>query len=269
MNDLQIFNYEGNIVRTMEINGEPWFVGKDVADILGYANSNDAIGIHVDDEDKRVILKSEIAILEIPNRGLTVINESGLYSLILSSHLPGAKQFKRWVTGEVLTSIRKRGIYATPVTIDSILNDPDLGIRLLTELKEEREKRAALETTVAVQNQQIAEMNPKATYYDTVLQCKDLVTITRIAKDFRLSGQALNKILARKKVQFKQGDMWVLYQKYAQKGYTQSKTYTYGSENEHAAMHTLWTQAGRLFIYDLLKSEGILPTVELDFAEAG
>ncbi len=265
MNDLQIFNYEGNVVRTMEIHGEPWFVGKDVAEVLGYSNSRKAIADHVDDEDKGVTKRDTLGGMQ----ELVVINESGLYALILSSHLPGVKQFKRWVTSEVLPSIRKRGIYATPVTIDSILNDPDLGIRLLTELKEEREKRAVLETTVAVQNQQIAEMNPKATYYDTVLQCKDLVTITRIAKDFRLSGQALNKILARKKVQFKQGDMWVLYQKYAQKGYTQSKTYTYGSENEHAAMHTLWTQAGRLFIYDLLKSEGILPTVELDFAEAG
>ena len=164
----------------------------------------------------------------------------------------------------MLPSIRKHGIYATPITIDRILNDPDLGIRLFTELKMEREKRAALETTVAVQTQQIAEMNPKATYYDTVLQCKDLVTITRIAKDFRLSAQALNKILCEKKVQYKQGDMWVLYQRYAEKGYTQSKTYTYGAENEHARMHTLWTQAGRLFIYDLLKADGILPTVEME-----
>ena len=264
MNDLQVFNYEGASVRVIDRDGEPWFVGKDVAEVLGYANTKDALSVHVDEEDKRVIQRSEITTFEIPNRGMTVINESGLYSLILSSHLPSARQFKRWVTAEVLPSIRKRGIYATPITIDRILNDPDLGIRLFTELKMEREKRAALETTVAVQTQQIAEMNPKATYYDTVLQCKDLVTITRIAKDFRLSAQALNKILCEKKVQYKQGDMWVLYQRYAEKGYTQSKTYTYGTENEHARMHTLWTQAGRLFIYDLLKADGILPTVEME-----
>lgn len=260
MNDLQVFNYEGASVRVIDRDGEPWFVGKDVAEILGYSNPSKALIDHVDEEDK---LNND-SLSSLGQRGGWVINESGLYSLILSSHLPGARQFKRWVTSEVLPSIRKHGIYATPITIDRILNDPDLGIRLFTQLKEEREKRAALETTVAVQTQQIAEMNPKATYYDTVLQCKDLVTITRIAKDFRLSAQALNRILAEKKVQFKQGDMWVLYQKYAEKGYTQSKTYTYCTENEHAKMHTLWTQAGRLFIYDLLKADGILPTVEME-----
>ena len=260
MNDLQVFNYEGASVRVIDRDGDPWFVGKDVAEVLGYSNPSKALIDHVDEEDK---LNNE-SLSSLGQRGGWLINESGLYSLILSSHLPGARQFKRWVTSEVLPSIRKHGIYATPITIDRILNDPDLGIRLFTELKMEREKRAALETTVAVQTQQIAEMNPKATYYDTVLQCKDLVTITRIAKDFRLSAQALNKILCEKKVQYKQGDMWVLYQRYAEKGYTQSKTYTYGTENEHARMHTLWTQAGRLFIYDLLKADGILPTVEME-----
>ena len=260
MNDLQVFNYEGASVRVIDRDGEPWFVGKDVAEVLGYRNGSRDINRHVDDEDrmKKMIFDGN------QDKESILINESGLYSLILSSHLPSARQFKRWVTAEVLPSIRKRGIYATPITIDRILNDPDLGIRLFTELKMEREKRAALETTVAVQTQQIAEMNPKATYYDTVLQCKDLVTITRIAKDFRLSAQALNKILCEKKVQYKHGDMWVLYQRYAEKGYTQSKTYTYGTENEHARMHTLWTQAGRLFIYDLLKADGILPTVEME-----
>ena len=261
MSELQVFNNaEFGSVRSLMVGGEPYFVGKDVAEILGYQNASKALADHVDEEDK---LNNE-SLSSLGQRGGWLINESGLYSLILSSRLPGARQFKRWVTSEVLPSIRKHGIYATPITIDHILNDPDLGIRLFTQLKEEREKRAALETTVAVQTQQIAEMNPKATYYDTVLQCKDLVTITRIAKDFRLSAQALNRILAEKKVQFKQGDMWVLYQKYAEKGYTQSKTYTYGTENEHAKMHTLWTQAGRLFIYDLLKADGILPTVEME-----
>ena len=214
MNDLQVFNYEGASMRVIDRDGEPWFVGKDVATVLGYTNPLKAVRDHVDEEDKGV----NDSFTPGGTQQMILINESGLYSLILSSHLPGARQFKRWVTSEVLPSIRKRGIYATPVTIERILSDPDLRIRLLTELKEEREKIAALETTVAVQTQQIAEMNPKATYYDTVLQCKDLVTITRIAKDFRLSAQALNRILAEKKVQYKQGDMWVLYQRYAEKG---------------------------------------------------
>ena len=108
MEELKVFSNEelGN-VRALEIDGEPWFVGKDVATILGYSNTKDAISSHVDDEDKQIFQKSENTTFEIPNRGMTIINESGLYSLILSSKLPNAKKFKRWVTTEVLPSIRK------------------------------------------------------------------------------------------------------------------------------------------------------------------
>ena len=112
MNNLQIFkNEEFGEIRTLTINNEPYFVGKDVAEVLGYANSKDAIQKHVDDEDKQIIQRSQFATLEIPNRGLTIINESGLYSLILSSKLSTAKKFKRWVTSEVLPNIRKHGNY--------------------------------------------------------------------------------------------------------------------------------------------------------------
>lgn len=111
-NQLQIFkNNEFGQVRGILINNEPYFVGKDVAEVLGYANSKDAIQKHVDDEDKQIIQRSQFTTLEIPNRGLTIINESGLYSLILSSKLPNAKKFKRWVTSEVLPQIRKTGSY--------------------------------------------------------------------------------------------------------------------------------------------------------------
>lgn len=117
MNDLQIFNSEefGDI-RTITIENEPWFVGKDVAEALGYGNSRDALAAHIDDEDKTIIQKSDFPTLEIPNRGIVVINESGLYSLILSSKLPNAKRFKHWVTSEVLPTIRKTGSYK-PMTI--------------------------------------------------------------------------------------------------------------------------------------------------------
>lgn len=115
MNELKVFeNPAFGQVRTTTINDEPWFVGKDVAEILGYANTKDAIASHVDADDKRVIQRSEIATLDIPNRGLTIINESGLYSLILSSKLPTAKEFKHWVTSEVLPAIRKTGKYINP-----------------------------------------------------------------------------------------------------------------------------------------------------------
>lgn len=179
---IQVFeNEEFGKVRTTEVNGEPFFVGKDVAEILGYANPNEAIADHVDEEDK---LNSK-TLLSLGQRGGWLINESGLYSLILTSKLPKAKAFKRWVTSEVLPSIRRHGLYA----VDEILANPDIAIKALQELKAEREKRRSLEGTVAVQNQQIAEMQPKVSYYDLILQCPDLMSITTIAKDYGWSAK--------------------------------------------------------------------------------
>lgn len=122
-----------------------------------------------------------------------------------------------------------------------------------------------LETTVAVQNQQIAELQPKASYYDVVLNCKDLISIGKIAKDYGWSAQKMNVYLHEHGVQYKQGKTWLLYQTYAQMGYTSTKTHTYHGEDgyEHAAdPHTYWTQKGRLFIYDLLKLNGVYPLIE-------
>ena len=159
MSELQVFsNAEFGSVRSITVNGEPYFVGKDVAEILGYGNTRDALIAHVDEEDRTVIQKSEIPTLDIPNRGLTVINESGLYSLILSSRLPSAKRFKRWVTSEVLPAIRKHGVFA----LDDIVNNTDALIEALQAFKAERLKRMALEQEAAVQKQQLAEMRPKA-----------------------------------------------------------------------------------------------------------
>lgn len=122
MNSLQIFNSEEfGEIRTVIIKNEPWFVGKDVAEALGYGNSRDALAAHIDDEDKTIIQKSDFPTLEIPNRGMVVINESGLYSLILSSKLPNAKRFKHWVTSEVLPTIRKTGSYQKPMTLEEQL----------------------------------------------------------------------------------------------------------------------------------------------------
>lgn len=262
MYELQVFkNSEFGSIRTLLINGEPHFVGRDIADILGYSNTKDAIATHVDEEDRSVIQRSENTTLEIPNRGLTVINESGLYSLILSSKMPNAKKFKRWVTAEVLPSIRKHGVFA----VDEVLANPDILINALMELKKEREEKLALQQTVAVQNQQIVEMKPKASYYDVVLNCKDLVAISVIAKDYGWTANHMNQYLKEKGIQFKQGKkIWLLYKEYAEMGLTSTKTHTYsGSDGSaHSKPHTYWTQKGRLFIYDLLKKDGILPIME-------
>lgn len=253
----EIFNFHGQDVRTLTIDNEPWFVGKDVADILGYSNSKDALNKHVDLDDKQIIQRSQIATLDIPNRGLTIINESGLYSLILSSKLPRAKEFKRWVTSEVLPTIRKHGMYA----VDDLLDNPDMAIAAFQRLKEERRLRLQAQEEVAQKNQMIQELQPKATYYDLILQSESLVAISVIAKDYGMSAKKLNNLLHELKVQFKQGSTWLLYQKYADKGYTQSKTHTIDAERSR--MHTYWTQKGRLFIYDLLKNKkGILPKIE-------
>lgn len=257
MNDLQVFNNtEFGSIRTVTIDGEPWFVGKDVAGILGYSNTRDALTKRVDGEDKGVAKCDTLGGIQ----ELTVINESGLYSLILSSKLPSAKQFKRWITSEVIPSIRKHGVYA----VDEVLNNPDMLIAALTELKEERAKAKALSEQVAVQEQQINEMRPKASYYDVVLNCKDLVAISVIAKDYGWSARRMNRHLHEKGIQFKQGDIWLLYQKYAEYGYTSTKTHSQpGTDGTiHTKVHTYWTQKGRLFIYELLKSDGILPLIE-------
>lgn len=259
MSELQVFNNaEFGSVRTMSINGEPYFVGKDVASILGYAKPLNALAMHVDEDDS---LKQGL----IDSMGRTqetiFINESGLYSLILSSKLPAAKRFKRWVTSEVLPAIRRHGLYA----VDDMLNNPDALIEALQAYKAERMQRMALEAENAVQKQQLIEMQPKASYYDVVLNSPDLVSITEISKDYGWSAQKMNEYLHRQGIQFKQGGrIWILYQKYAEKGYTSTKTHTYPATDGsiHTKVHTYWTQKGRLFIYDLLKADGILPLIE-------
>lgn len=253
MQDLQVFNFEELPVRTLTVNEEPYFVGKDVADILGYKRTADAIREHVDVEDKGV------GKIQTPGgmQNVTLINESGLYSLIFSSKLESAKRFKRWVTEDVLPSIRKHGIYATDNVIEQTLRDPDYIINVLTEYKKEKEHNLLLQ-------QQVGELKPKADYYDQILKSKKLITVNAIAKDYGMSAQALNKILHDLKVQFKQSGQWLLYAKYHDKGYTSSEPHKYTKKDgtEDLKLHTKWTQKGRIFLYNLLKDNDILPTIE-------
>ena len=261
--ELQVFsNAEFGSVRSIMVNNEPYFVGKDVAEILGYKDTAKAIFAHVDAEDKGVG--------ELPTPGgvqnVTIINESGLYSLILSSKLPNAKKFKRWVTSEVLPAIRKHGVFA----VDTMLNDPDAMIAALQAYKEERQRRLLLESENAVQKQQLLEMKPKVSYYDVVINSPDLISITEIAKDYGWSAKHMNGYLHSKGIQYKQGDrIWILYQKYAEQGLTSTKTHAYLTDDgsTHTKVHTYWTQKGRLFIYDLLKKDGILPLIEKENME--
>lgn len=258
--ELQVYkNAEFGSVRTTTIGGQPYFVGKDVAGILGYANTRKALIDHIDEEDKDdVTIRDAIG----RNQTMTAINESGLYSLILSSKMPNAKKFKRWVTNEVLPAIRKHGLYAT----DDLIANPDLAIAAFTALKEEREKNKELMAAVAIGQQQIAEMKPKATYYDVVLKCRDAVNISVIAKDYGWSAMRMNEYLHEKGIQYKQGTIWLLYQKYAPNGYTKTNTHIYEDSKgiQHTKVHTKWTQKGRLFIYEQLKADGIYPQIEME-----
>ena len=260
MNELKIFeNEQFGTIRTVEIDNTPYFVGKDVAEALGYAKPENAISAHVDEDDKTTTL--------IQGTGsnykskAVIINESGVYALVFGIKRPKAKEYKHGVTSEVLPAIKKHGVYA----VDEVLENPDMLISALQALKEEKAKAKRLTETLAVQEQQIAELQPKASYYDVVLNCKDLVSVTEIAKDYGRSAKWLNEKLHELGIQFKQGGKtWLLYQKYAQKGYTSTKTQTYnGTDGEiHTKVHTYWTQKGRLFIYDKLKAENILPVME-------
>ncbi|MGL5972279.1 MAG: phage antirepressor [Oscillospiraceae bacterium] len=258
---MQIYNYEGNDVRTVNQNVEPWWVLKDVCDVLDLSNSRMASD-RLDEDEKGVSIVDTLG----GEQEMTVISESGLYNVIFLSRKPQAKKFKRWVTHEVLPSIRKHGVYA----VDAVLANPDMMIAALQELKAERNKSKVLSETVAVQNQQIVEMKPKVSYYDVVLNCKDLVAISVIAKDYGWSANRMNRYLHDKGVQFKQSAIWLLYQKYAEKGYTSTKTHSYPANDGsvHTKVHTYWTQKGRLFVYGLMKEDGYLPLIEQeDFYE--
>lgn len=232
MNEVQIFNNEEfGQVRTLVIDGEPWFVGKDVAEILGYSNTRKALSDHVDEEDKMdgVTIRDSIGREQKP----ILINESGLYGLILSSKMPNAKKFKHWVTSEVLPAIRKHGIYATDNVIDNILNNPDFGIQLLTKLKEERTARVEAERRNAIL------MHVNKTY-----------TVTEIAKELGLkSAIQLNKILAKKKIQYQVNGTWVMYSKYSNLGYEEIKQEVLDSGR--VIYHRRITQMGREFILQL------------------
>lgn len=272
MNELQFFNHpEFGAIRAMEKDNDVWFVGKDVATVLGYSNASKAVAVHVDTEDKDFIMldiaDAQNGNVPIGKTKTTIINESGLYSLVLSSKLPNAKKFKRWVTSEVLPSIRKHGIYATTQTIETMLADPDNAIRMLTALKEERAKRIEQEKQIAtltaenqMQAQMISEFKPKVEYVDIILRSTDTVTTTQIAADYGLSAKKLNKILHDEKIQHKVNDQWILYKEQMNKGYTKSETIdiTRSDGRVEAKMYTKWTQKGRLKIHEILTQLGFI-----------
>lgn len=246
MNQLKIFNFEEQEVRTQLVNNDPWFCLTDVCKILEIKNATDVSKRLFEEEVTRFNLGGQ-------SGNTNFVNESGLYNVIFRSDKPQAIGFRKWVTNEVLPTIRKHGAYMTPEKIEEALTDPDTIIQLATRLKGEREQRLIAE-------QRVNELQPKATYYDLILQNKSLLSVTKIAKDYGMSATTLNKLLSELGIQYKQGGTWLLYQKYADKGYTQSTTHII--DEDRSSLLTKWTQKGRLFIYELLKGKEVYPLIE-------
>lgn len=230
-------NQEFGKVRTVEISGEPWMVGKDIAEALGYSDAFGALKKHVDDEDKQNCQNDSF---KTP-RGMTVINESGLYSLVLGSKLPGARKFKRWITSEVLPSIRKHGAYMTPEKIEEVLLNPDVIIRLATELKEERQK--------------VLELKPKADFYDTVANSDSLLSMADVAKvlDKGIGRNRLFKLLRSRGIL--QGNN-VPYQRFVDAGYFKVVENSYmAGDNAIVSTVTYVKQKGVDYIRKLLEGD--------------
>ena len=254
MNDLTIFESpEFGAIRTVELDGEPWLVGKDVAEALGYTNPQKAVRDHVDEEDRTV--NDSFTVNGTP---ITLINESGLYSLVLSSKLPTARKFRRWVTSEVLPSIRKTGGYNLPKDYPSALRA----------LADTEEKRLALLAENEAQRQVIADFEPVRQYVDTILHSKGSLATSQIAADYGISARALNRILHEEGIQHKVNSQWILYREHMGKGWTDSRTiqFIHSDGRPDAKMMTYWTQKGRMMIHNLLARRGIVPVMDREGA---
>ena len=247
----QIFkSKEFGQIRTCMMDGETYFVGKDVASALGYRNAPKAMADHVDDEDKGITKCYTLG----GNQEMTVINESGLYSLILSSKLESAKRFKRWVTSEVLPAIRKNGRYELEKQ----------NSQLCKQNGQLSKQNRVLESRNSLLEEITAQQKPLTDYARIILSSTQTVTVTQIAQDYGYGPVRFNELLFRLHIQHKVGGQWILYIPYLNKGYVQSfSSYYLKSDGEvQVKLHTRWTQSGRLFLYEELKKAGILPLIE-------
>ena len=241
--EIQIFKHEqfGEIRTMTDEKGEPWFVGKDVAKMLGYKNVPDAISKHVDIEDKGVAKCDTLG----GNQKTTIVNESGLYSLILSSKLPQAKAFKRWVTSEVLPQIRKTGGYIPLKDKDGReLSDLEIMCRATMILKRSLEEKERL----------IADLQPKADYADEVLDSVDCLTMTQVAKGLGMTVHELTTKLLQEHVIYEQSGQYMLYAPYARRQYARSRTHSWRDlfGHMHTRTYLVWTEKGRRFVHRIL-----------------
>ena len=259
-NNIQIFNNEE--LGTIRIKGTPdapLFCLGDVCKMLGLKSW------HVKERLGDNIVSTEVISDSLGRqRVVNFITEDGLYDVILDSRKPEAKRFRKWVTSEVLPTIRKHGAYMTKDALERAIAEPDFLIQLATTLKEEKTRRLEAEQQCEAQKQIIGEMEKKVSYLDLILSSTSTMTITQIAQDYGMSGQKMNKLLHKLHIQYKVSEQWILYAEYKDKCYVSSETIHFMT-NEGVTctpLNTKWTQKGRLFLYDILKKEGILPKME-------
>lgn len=247
---LQVIKQQELLNQDFKIYGDfenPLFLAKDVAEWIEHTDQRKMVQT-VDEEEK---LKGTL-FLSGQNREMWFLTEDGLYEVLMQSRKKIAKQFKKEVK-KILKEVRQTGTYGVKV--------PQTMKEALLLALEQQEKIEFLSEQKLIAEQRVHELQPKATYYDLVLQNESLLPIGVIAKDYGWSAKRMNEFLHQISVQFKQGKTWLLYQKYADKGYTQSKTSVVNG-GKNTVMHTYWTQKGRLFIYDLLKKHHTLPVIE-------
>ena len=241
----QIYEHEQfGKIRVIGDSDNPRFCLSDACKMLGIGNPSDV---------KKRLDKGVVSIETLQTAGgaqqLTFVNEDGLYDLILESRKPEARKMRKWLTSEVIPSIRKTGMYINP---NAPIN-PDLLIKIGHDMKELAAQRDAALA-------QVAQLKPKADYCEKILQSTEALPVTVIAKDYGMAGAAFNELLHKLKIQYKVGKMWVLYQIYAGLGYTKSVTKTL--RDGLIVTQNYWTQKGRMFLYSALKKSGVLPTVE-------
>ena len=252
MKELKIFENEnfGEIRTIIDDNKEPWFVAIDICNVLELKNPT--VAVRRLDEDERTKYN-------LGRQGMTnMVNEYGLYNLILASRKKEAREFKRWITHEVLPAIRRDGGY---MVVGQGESEEDILARAMIIAKKNIDK---LELENKKKDQIIGELKPKADYVDKILQNKSLIKISSIAKDYGMSAQEMNKLLHELRIQYKQGDQWLLYAKIQDKGYTSSETHVYEKRDGtiDVSLITKWTQKGRIFLYEELKRNGYLPMIE-------
>lgn len=272
-NEIQIFkNSEFGEIRTAGTAENPLFCLADVCNALGL-RQNDVVRRL----DKGVVSTHPLS-TGGGNQHFNFVNEDGLYDVILDSRKAEAKRFRKWVTSEVLPSIRKHGAYMTESALHRAVTEPDFLIRLATEIKKERELRVHAEQTCRIQQEtinlldskvdglerEVDAMKEKVSYLDIILATKNSVLVTQIAQDYGESSIKFNRRLNKMNIQYSRGKQWILYAPYKDCGYVTSETYLikHKSGTEEVRMNTKWTQKGRQFLYETLKAVGVLPVIE-------